>query len=228
MRRAFTNSCSHRIARQVLRRHFTVLAETGVRVLYCLGCGVNGCAFRAQDWTVLKISAQPDEAPLARVLNIGARAWPFLPIFYGGWELPGRDFGQRHNVGVSWREDLVDFEPARRERDSYVAAATDLVDLLKKTRTSAGVARACKKIVARCSDFSSKSLMALESIAGIAEWSLRFGLGFRLDEFAGDLAIRNLGQSLERDDAIVIRDLGYWNNDESALDRLERAVRGGQ
>jgi len=208
----------------VLRRHFTLLAETGVRVLYCLGCGMNGCAFRAQDWTVLKVSAHPGEAPIAEVLAGRGRVWPFLPIFYGGWVVRASLMGRREPTGLSWREDLVDFEPAARERKDYIETATKLVKALKRSRTPAECVAAHQEALRQRPDFSASSQAALAAIAGLAQWSLAYGLGFDLEEFSGSLSISNLGQSLEADDAIVIRDLGNFNDSKTALRRLEQAV----
>jgi hypothetical protein len=225
-RRPFTGTCAHKIAGDVLRRHFTLLAETGVRILYCLGCGMNGCAFRAQDWTVLKVSAHPGEAPIARALAGRGRVWPFLPIFYGGWVIAGSVMSRRDPVGLSWREDLIDFEPAARERCHYLEASTDLVKALKRARTAEQARTARDEIFSKWAkaDFSASSLSALAAIAGIGEWSLAFGLKFDLEEFAGPLAISNLGQSLELDDAIVIRDIGNFDGSTAAIRRLEQAV----
>ena len=224
--RTFTGSCAHKIAEKVLRRHFTLLAETGVRTFYCLGCGMNGCAFRAQDWSVLKVSTHPGEAPIARILAGKGRIWPFLPVFYGGWVVPGGELGSDGRIGLSWREDLIDFEPARRERRDYLAASRDLVDELKRARSVADVAAVKTEVMGRWVDaeFSAWSLEALEAIAGLAGWSRNYGLGFDLDEFSGSLAIQNLGQSLESDDAIVVRDIGNFNDSAAAIRRLAREV----
>ncbi len=239
MARPFSALCSHDLTNQVLVHSYELLAETGARVLQCLGCGQNGCTFRTTGSKVLKVSTHKGEAPLAEILKSRGRVWPFLPIFYDAWIVDGKFLGQSGDIGVVLREDLIDFRPDHR-RD-YVSAATELVHETQAAQSApvhVSLSRSASPSVlvpklqhardlvlgAWLDVFTERDMSALKALADFFVWSAAFGLGFDFEEFEGSLAVTNVGEALS-DDKIVIRDLGNFEMHHGALSRLEKAVR---
>lgn len=219
----FTGHCANGMARTAIHHPFALRALTGVMVHYCLGCGVNGCAFRADDGAVLKLSAHEGESPIAEILTGHGRIWPFLPVFYGSWIVPGRTLGRTSDVGVTLREDLIDFSPDH-PRD-FVERASDFLEAAGRLGDSTErVKTARRKLTPVLRDMTTFDAMALRMIADFVVWSSHYGLGFDLEEFSGSLAITNLGHS-PSDEAVVIRDLGNFEPKDGALDALRRATR---
>jgi hypothetical protein len=220
--RPFTGHCSHRLADTAIHHPYVLRELTGAMVRYCLGCGANGCAFRADDSLVLKLSAHDGESPIADIVAGHGRIWPFLPIFYGSWIVPGADFGRKHSIGITLREDLIDFSPDHPK--DFVRRASDFLDQATGISHSPERVQTARRNLTRVfREMTTFDAMALRMIADFAVWSSHYGLGFDLEEFSGSLAITNLGQSLE-DDAVVIRDLGNFDPTNGALQALRRAT----
>lgn len=221
MPRGFYGHCHSKIVDKVVRSPYKLRALTGVMVHYCLGCGQSGCVFRADDDLVLKVSAHVGEAPIAEITKGRGRVWPFIPIFYGAWIAPASTVGWNgDDIGVTLREDLVDFSPDHprefiEKATEFLESASGLpIEDLKNLRRGLG------PTLDEMTSFDGK---ALRMIADFAVWSVNYGLGFDLMEFSGSLAITNLGHSLE-DDAVVVRDLGNFDPQPGALERVRRAT----
>jgi hypothetical protein len=232
--RPFSARCSHEITNEVLTHSFELLAETGVRVLQCLGCGQNGCAFRATDSLVLKVSQHEGEAPIARVLAGKGRPWPFLPVFHAAWILDGEFLGYRHNVGVVLREDLIDWKPDHTS--DYIAAANEVINSAWRSASDDSSPRALasrlrernRQVVSEWEDsLTERDMSAVMALADFTVWSAEYGLGFDFEEFRDSLSITNLGESLV-DDQIVIRDIGNFDPRSGALRKLARDVKAGR
>jgi len=221
--KTFVGHCSHKtIVNDVIHNPYTLRALTGVMVRYCLGCGANGCAFRAEHSLVLKVSSHVGEAPIAEIIEGHGRVWPFLPIFYGSWIEPGETLGRQESVGITLREDLIDFSPDHPRE--YVEIATAFLDSAIKSGSSKGIRSLRRDLTPELMEMtSSLDAKAIQMIADFAVWSSHYNLGFDLGEFSGSLSITNLGQSLD-DEAIVIRDLGNFEPEAGALSRLRRAT----
>lgn len=221
--REFSGHCRGRAVNDALHHPYTLRAITGVMVHYCLGCGANGCAFRADDDLVLKISYHEGEAPLADVVKGLGRPWPFLPIFHGSWIVSGNELGGREDdrLGITLREDLIDFSPDHPRQ--YIAEATGLLSDAMGAETATELLAVRRSLSSVLEDMTSLDGLALRMLADFAIWSRHYGLGFDLMEFSGSLSITNLGQSL-RDDAVVIRDLGNFDPTPDAMKKLRRAT----
>lgn len=212
------------IARAVRRRVYTLAAVTGVTVTRCIGRGQNGAVFMTAGGGVLKVSAHEGEAPLAMTLAGRGRAMPFLPIFYDAWILPGPTLGlpDGWRLGVTYREDLRDFVPARPWW--YMRQASKLVSAAANRRASTSLETRHARILADAKRAAvGIDMRALVALSGFLVWSEKSGLNYDEDEFDGSLARRNLGVSV-KDDAVVIRDLGNLEPKRGAMGRLERGI----
>lgn len=224
--RTFLGSYGGPIARAVRRRVYTLAAATGVTVTHCIGRGVNGCVFMASDGGVLKVSAHDGEAPLAMAVAGPRRAMPFLPVFHGGWLLPGGLLGlpEGWELGVTHREDLRDFVAARPHW--YMARANDLIataDSARRSRSSEWLEERFRDMLREFAETAvGIDMRALRAMAQFFVWSHRTGLRYDLDEFSGVHAMRNLGISVQ-DDTVVIRDLGNLEPRKGAVKRLTTA-----
>ncbi len=222
--RTFLGSYGGPIANAVRKRVYTLAGVTGVTVTHCIGRGVNGCVFMASDGGVLKVSAHEGEAPLAMAVAGPHRAMPFLPIFHGGWLLPGAllDLPDGWELGVTHREDLRDFVAARPHW--YMARANELIaaaDTAARSRSSDWLEARFRDMLREFSETAvGIDLRALRALAQFLVWSHRTGLRYDLDEFSGVLAMRNLGVSV-KDEAVVIRDLGNLEPRRGAVKRLK-------
>lgn len=218
---AFTGHCLSRVADNVIHNPYTLRALTGVMVQYCLGCGANGCAFRAERSLVLKVGTHEGESPIAEIIKGHGRIWPFLPVFYGSWIVPGRMIGRDGEIGITLREDLDDFSPDHPKK--FIDEATTLLESAVRARSPEMIQTLRRRLGSVIEDMTSVDARALKMLADFALWSKHYRLGFDLREFSGSLAITNLGQSLD-DTAIVIRDIGNFEPKRGALEHLRRAT----
>ena len=224
--RSFLGTCSGEIARAVRARVYTLAAVTGVTVTRCIGRGVNGCVFMTSSSGVLKVSAHEGEAPLAMAIVGRGRVLPFLPVFHGGWLLPGALLGLNPNweLGVTYREDLRDFVPARPWW--YMSRANELVGAASRAKSIEKLKARHDKILHEASlEAIGIDFRALKALSQFLIWSDESGLNYDPYEFHGSLASRNLGVST-KDDSVVIRDLGNLEPRPGAMKRFARSLAG--
>src|SRR4051812_45849124 len=127
------NDRTEALAALVRVNRYAILEKTGMFPQELLGCGNNGCVYsvRGSD-TVLKVAYSSLESELAAALT-GPRVKPFLPVFYGGWQIEGAELGVdfAFKIGFLQRENLADWTPD--DPGIFSDAATDLLMLGRDT-----------------------------------------------------------------------------------------------
>lgn len=208
----FARSCGEKLANSAVERVYFIEYLTGELIERCLGCGANGCVFLADSGRVVKISEHTGEAPIARKIAGAKRYKSFLPIFYGGWIVPGDLFGQKHDLGITVREPIADFDPLHARK--YGQFATFVLSAKYGHDRDSALKEAAESL-------SKKDYLGVKALYNFANWSDGLGLDFDMREFKGGLAIDNVGVSV-KDGNVVIRDLGEFKPTRGAISRIKK------